>query len=73
MKKLPTIAKLKQEIETPDVSRSIGFLKSKSVELAMFEDVEDLVFQVDLDHPPPHLRGVDFNFRVVRAALAKAL
>lgn len=73
MKKLPTIAKLKHEIETVDVSRSISFLKSKSVELAKFEDVEDLVFQVDLDHPQAHLRGVDFNFRVVRAAVAKAL
>jgi hypothetical protein len=52
MKKLPTIATLKQEIETANVSRSIGFLKSKSVELAKFEDVEDLVFHVDLDHPP---------------------
>jgi len=41
--------------------------KSKAVELAKFEDVEDLVFQVDLDHPPTHLRSVDFNFRVTSA------
>ena len=73
MKRLPTIATLKHEIETANVSRSIGFLKSKSLDLQKFEDIEDLVFQIDLDHPPAHLRGVDFNFRVVRAALAKAL
>jgi hypothetical protein len=73
MKKLPTIAVLKQEIETAKVSRAIDFLKSKSVDLAKFEDVEDFVFQVDFDHPPTNLRGVDFNFRVVRAALAKTL
>jgi hypothetical protein len=62
MKKLPTIATLKQEIETADVSRSINFLKSKAVELAKFEDVEDLVFQVDLDHPPPILEVLTLIF-----------
>lgn len=73
MKKLPVISTLKQEIETAEVAKSITFLNSKSHELAKFEDIEDFAFQIDLDNPPAPLKGVDFNFRRVRAALAKAL
>jgi hypothetical protein len=73
MKKLPAISTLKKEVETHKIAQSIAFLKAKQATLERFEDIEDLVFRIDLDNPPPGLRGFDYHFRQVRSALAKAL
>src|SRR4051812_40932330 len=73
MKRLPNTKALKREIETSDVVRSSIFLTSKATELMKYEDIEDLVLQVDLDNPPPELKGFDQNFRRVRTALARTL
>jgi hypothetical protein len=73
MKKLPAVQRLKREIETPKVSQSLSFLKDKQSWLEKYQDIEDLVFQVDLDNPPAELRGFEYHFQQVRLALAKAL
>ena len=73
MKKLPAVQRLKREIETPKVSQSLSFLKDKQSWLERYQDIEDLVFQVDLDNPPAELRGFEYHFQQVRLALAKAL
>jgi hypothetical protein len=73
MKKLPDTGFLKRQIETVKVKQSITFLRAKHSDLAKYEDVEDLVFRVDLDNPPLELRGFDYHFRQVRRAFSKAL
>jgi len=71
--KIPSLKLLKKEIEKPDIQDSINFLKSKSTDLAKYEDIEDLVFQVSIDSPPKELRGFNFHFLRVRAAVARGL
>jgi hypothetical protein len=73
MKRLESTLTLKKEIESVKIAQSINFLNSKQSVLERFEDIEDLVFQVDLDHPPAELRGFEYHFQQVRAALASAL
>jgi hypothetical protein len=73
MKKLPAISKLKKEIETFEINKSVAFLRSKQPHIERFRDIEDLVYEIDLENPPAALRGLDYHFKKVRTALAKAL
>lgn len=57
MKKIESTSILKREIENATIAQSISFLSSRQAILERFEDIEDFVFQIDLDHPPKELRS----------------
>jgi len=73
VKKIDSTSILKREIENATIAQSISFLSSRQAILEHFEDIEDFVFRVDLDHPPKELRGFEYHFQQVRAGLARAL
>lgn len=71
-KSLPQNKTLARKVRRRAVDQALDFLASKRVLLQKYRDVEDFVFEADFEKDQ-RFSGIEHNFVVVRAALARTL